>query len=272
MNRLLTFTIIISFFSCNSSNGQKCSIPKTLNNEIEQAATKKDLNEDDFYRINNMLFEYEFKDSVSTLKKCNCYTKNIANLFNSNDSEKRVIAYRLIGTAQDTTFNDELRERIKSDESSLLKTWSSTALMANRCSSASDELFKLFSSYPKGLPVDILINMYIKYDTIAVKKTCWKFINSDHRNEQVMSIQCLANLGQDKELQKLLIQFLEEWDLDSKGWVISSMGIQKMENLKPLLEKYTNTEDLKGVVIRALKNSPTNADNDFAKQLEENKN
>ena len=233
---------------------------------------KEDLKEDDFYRINNMLFDYEFEDSLSTLMNCKCYSNNIGNFFNSTDQEKKVIAYRLIGSAQDTTFNDKLIEKIKSDENSLLKTWSSTALMTNKASNASDELFKLFSSYPDGLPVDILINMYIKYDTIAVAKTCKKYVHSEKRNEQVMAMQCLASLGQDETLQKQLIEFLETWDIEFKGWVISSMGIQKMGNLKPLLEKYAKTEDLKGVVIRALENSPTKTDNEFAKQLENKKN
>ncbi len=272
MKRLLTLSIICTLISCNSSSGQKCSIPEPLKNEINLSITKDDLNEEDFYRINNMLFDYEFKHSLSTLKNCECYSNNITTLFNSSDPEKRVLAYRLIGAAQDATFNDKLIEKIKSDETSLLKTWSSTALMTNKASNASEELFKLFSSYPVGLPVDILTNMYIQYDTVAVEKTCRKYVNSEKRNEQVLAIQCLASLGQDETLQKQLVGFLETWDVESKGWVISSMEIQKMCNLKPMLEKYAKTEDLKEVVIRALENSPTKSDNEFAKQLENTKN
>jgi hypothetical protein len=245
---------------------------QTLRKGNFTSCNKKDLNEDDFYRINNMLFDYEFKDSVSTLKNCECYSQNIASLFNSSDPEKRVIAYRLIGTAQDSTFNDKLIEKIKSDESSLLKTWSSTALIANKSSIASDELFKLFSSYPKGFPIDILISMYIQYDTVAVKKTCWKYINSKIRNEQIISIQCLASLGQDEILQKRLVEFLDSWETESKGWVISAISIQRMGELKPLLKKYSDNNDLKGVIIRALENSPTKTDNEFAKGLKEKKN
>ncbi len=48
--------------------------------------------------------------------------------------------------------------------------------------------------------------------------------------------------------------------------------MQKMENLKPILEKYTDTGNLKDVIIRALENSPTKTDNKFAKQLEKKKN
>ena len=82
------------------------------------------------------------------------------------------------------------------------------------------------------MPVDILINMYIKYDTNAVKKTCWKFIDSDNKNQQILAIQCLANFEKDEKLQAKLIEFLNSWDNNSKGWVISSISMQKMENLK----------------------------------------
>ncbi len=263
---------ILLIFIINISNGQECQIPNLLDKEIFEASNNEKFVEEDFYRINNLLFEYEAKDSLKNLNKCSSYFKNIEKLFNSETTEKRVLAYRLIGVANDSTFNNELIHRINSNESSLLKTWSTTALMANNCGKASDDLFVLFSSFPKGLPVDILINMYIKYDTNAVKKTCWKFIDSENKNQQILAIQCLANFEKDEKLQAKLIEFLNSWDNNSKGWVISSISMQKMENLKPILEKYSEVEDLKDVIIRALENSPTKTDNKFAKQLEKKKN
>jgi len=139
--------------------------------------------------------------------------------------------------------------------------------MLTKCTVASDELFQLFSSYPKGLPVEILINMYVQYDSVSVKKSCWKYMDTENRNQQIMSIQCLASFQQDNQLQKKLCQFLEYWDIKSKGWVISSMSMQKMGDLKPLLEKYADNENLKNIIIEALKNSPTQADNEYAQEL-----
>lgn len=272
IKQLTLLILVFSFFSCNNSNGQKCSIPKTLQNEIEHSMKKNKLEENDFFRINNLLFEFEFDNSISSLKNCDCYTQNINDLFNSNDPIKRVLAYRLIGVVKDTSFNERLIEKIRSDENSLLKTWSSAALMDNKAENASDDLFKLFSSYPEGLPVDILINTYIQYDTTSVKKTCWKFINSDNRDEQIIAIQCLSNYESDENLQKLLLEFLETWDIETKGWIISSMSNQKMSELKNLLTKYIENDDLIEVVIRALKNSPTKEDNEFAKKLKKKKN
>ena len=268
IRKLLIFLFVFTLFSCQTMNGENCKVPTIIIDEIEKIRLKKDVDEDDFFRINEILFEHQYKDSILNLSYCNEYKQNINTFFESTDIEKRLTAYRLIGVAQDSTFNDILIERIKSDESSLLKTWSSMALMMNKSHKASDDLFKLFSSYPKDLPVDILINVYIRYDTIAVKNTCWKYINSTERSEQIMSIQCLANLGKDKELQKRLLHFLNSWEEDDKGWVISSMAIQRMGNLKPLLEKYTKIDKFKWVTIKALENSPTQTDKEFASQLQ----
>lgn len=268
-NILLSILLILII---NIANGQECQIPKLLDKEIIESSTNKKFVQKDFYRINSLLFEYEAKDSLKSLKRCTTYSKNIENFFNSERTEKRVFAYRLIGVAKDSTFNNELINRINSKESSLLKTWSTTALMENNCSKASDDLFKLFSSFPEGLPVDILINMFIKYDTNAVKKTCWKFIDSKIKDQQILAIQCLASYEKDEKLQAKLIDFLNTWDNTSRGWVIASISMQKMENLKPLLEKYSETANLKNVIIRALENSPTENDKKFAQQLERKKN
>lgn len=265
-------SILVFILTFNIATGQNCQISKKLNEQILEASNNENFSEKDFYEINNLLFELEAKDSLKNLKECSSYSENISKLFNSNSEEKRVLSYRLIGVSQDNTFNDELINRINSNESSLLKTWSTTALMANKCSKASDDLFLLFSSFPKGLPVDILINMYISYDTVSVKQTCWKYINSKDRNQQIMSIQCLASFEKDEKLQAILLKFLETWDNESKGWVVSSISMQKMENLKPILEKYLVLENLENVIIRALENSPTKSDNRFAKQLENKKN
>jgi len=263
---------ILFLLIVNVLHAQECQIPKLLDKEIIESSKNEKFAEDDFYRINELLFEYEAKNSLKSLQNCVSYSKNIEKLFNSETIEKRVLAYRLIGVANDSVFNDELIKRINSKESSLLKTWSTTALMVNSCAKASDDLFVLFSSFPEGLPVDILINMYIKYDTVAVKKTCWKFIDSEFKDQQILAIQCLASYEKNEKLQMKLVEFLNTWDDSYKGWVIASMSMQKMENLKPILEKYIEIGNLKNVIIGALENSTTEADNNFAKQLENKKN
>jgi hypothetical protein len=259
--------LILATISCSSLGSGRCKVPQELLKEISSATQNENFSEEDFYRVNNLLFEYEASDSLISLYTCDEYKKNISTFFNSPDSNKRVLSYRLIGVAKDTNYNVELIHRINSNENSLLKTWSTTALMANKARNSSDHLFKLFSTYPDGLPVNILINMFISYDSISVKKTGWKFIDSKIRNEQILAIQTLSSFESDKKLQSKLLQFLSSWEMESKGWVISSIAQQRMADLKPILEKYLNNEDLKEVIIRALESSPSLTDNEFAKKL-----
>jgi len=269
MKTLMLLSLYLLISSCFFNNGQDCNIPEELKLEIIAASRNDSFTEEDFYRVNNMLFEYEAKDSLTNLINCSEYQKTITAFFNSPKSEKRVLGYRLIGVAVDSRFNVERINRINSDENTFLKTWSSSALMANKAPNSSDHLFKLFSSYPQGLPVDILINKYVTYDSTSVKKTGWKFIDSKNRNEQILAIQTLSNFEVDKKLQEKLKEFLSSWDTESKGWVISSMAQQRMGNLKSILQEFVANKNLKQVIIMALENSPTLSDNQFAKQLEQ---
>lgn len=259
--------ILFSLHSCSLIEKKSCKVPSQLLNEISKIAHQEKATIKEFSGINNLLFELEAVDSLNDFSYCNDYITNIAVLFNSPDSNKRALGYRLIGLARDTSFNTELIKRINSDENSLLKTWCSTALMENKAPNSAEPLFKLLTSPPDGLPVSLLINKYITYDVESVKKTSWKFIDSPNRTEQIFAIQILSYFEKNEKLQAKLIEFLSSWEMESKGWVISAIAQQKMANLKPTLEQYLTNEDLKDVIILALENSPTKSDNEFAKEL-----
>jgi len=264
-----TKLIISLLFFClhNYTKAQNCNQFKELNNQIEKILLEEKLTENDFFTISGLLFEYEFTDTLKLLEGCLPTKKKIEQLFYSENDIKRAIAYRLIGVKNDTVFDDELITRLKSFENALLATWNVYALIKHKCSKASDDLFIFFVYPPKGFSANFLLDAYIKYDSLAVKNTSWKFINSKNRKEQIWAIQCLAHLGKDKKLQDLLLKFLENWEIKSKGWVISSMAIQKMGNLRPILKKYLANEDLKPIIIKALECSPTPQDNQFAKKI-----
>jgi hypothetical protein len=244
--------VLVMIFITNLSNGQ-CKIPKLIEKKITETSTNEDFGKEYYYKIHDLLDQYEVTDNLKCLIKSDSYSKNINGLFNSETTEKRLLAYRLISVAKDSTFNDELINRINSKEDSSLKTWSAMALMANNCSKASDDLFKLFSSYPDSLPSGILSKMYIQYNHNAVKKTCWKFVDSKNRQQQVLAVQCLASYEEDEKLQTKLLEYVNTWEDGYKGYIIYAMSLQNMENLKPVLEKYVNTGNLKQVIIMALK-------------------
>ena len=270
MNKLLLFLVISLNFSCNSYSQETGIIPEPLKLEFKKAIESMDYSENDFYVINNLLFDYEFKDSLRGLKDFSFYKKGIEKLFNSENVYKKTTAYRLIGICQDTSFNTEMITRLNSDEESIAKQWNATALMSNRALRSSEPIFNLFLN-DKGIALNILINMYVKYDTRNVKKTARNHLNDTNREAQILAVQCLASYGQDEELILKLREFVKIWDLDSKGWAILALSMQKAGKLKGLLEPFLVNEGLINVITRALENSPTEEDRDFAKRIE-NKN
>ena len=64
---------ILLIFIINISYGQECQIPNLLDKEIIEASNNEKFVEEDFYRINNLLFEYQAKDSLKNLNKCSSY-------------------------------------------------------------------------------------------------------------------------------------------------------------------------------------------------------
>ncbi|MBD0401232.1 hypothetical protein [Flammeovirga sp. EKP202] len=265
--KLLSITILLFTIFENRLIETNDDLSNKLIKEIRSANLNHEFGQDDFFRIDHLLKDYPISNGLSLVRNSPEYKNSICTFLNSPNENKRVFAYRLIGVAKDHNFDDVLIERLHSDESSLLKTCCATTLMTNEVQEASDDLFQLLSSSSSGLPLDILIDRYVEYDTNAVKKSCWKYMHSTSRSEQIMSIQILANFECDHKLQSKLIDFLEEWEDEYKGWVISSMALQKMSHLKPILSKYYEFEFLKGIIIEALEVSPSKEDNIYAQEL-----
>lgn len=262
----------LSILTCSlilyTSLAQECKMPTNLNDLLVQAVKNEKFNKENLSEINEILFELEALEQSKHLKYCSTYSENINHFFYSENEEKRNLSYHLIGASNDNYYNEELLNRIKSNENSALKTWSAYALLSNKYSKASDDIFLLLSSTIEDLPIGILADGYVRFDPNAVKQTSWKYIDSENRDQQILAVQCLSYYEKDEKLQAKLLNFLETWDNESKGWIISSMSQQKMSNLKPILEKYVHIENLKNVIIYTLKNSPTKSDQKFAKQLE----
>lgn len=232
--------------------GKVCNVSQ----DILNALSHQQLTKDDFFGLEDQLAAIQVLNNAD-LGGCLTYKKHIESLVHSTNEFDRLCAYRFIGVAKDSAFNALLQERLNSNESVLLKTWTASALMENRYGRASDEIFKFLSSGLPGIPVSIFINQYIEYNQEAVSKTCWTFIDSEKRNEQIMALQCLAHFKPDIRLQAKLKVMLKEWEPQYKGWVISAMMMQKMGDLKPLLSDYIHIKQLKGLIINVLGKSPT---------------
>lgn len=277
MKRIFTVLMVILLITSCSTKHVECCLPQTFKNMISEVIESKENTEKSFYEINDYLFEKEADalwgetDSFANMKSCEFYKNSVKKLFISNDIHKRVISYRLIGHAKDSNYNEELIARLEKEPETILKQWNIVALINNKAPNTTDLIFKQFIE-SEDLPIQILSGMYVQYDTLGVKETCWKNIENEDRNAQIMAVQFLASYGRDEDLTRKLRSFIQTWEEEYKGWVLTALTMQKEGNIKELVLPFANTENvrLKTQIIKTLENSPTEEDRAYAKIIKNN--
>lgn len=274
MKRALLIITISVITSCNKKIQNTCKIPNSLKNKITDVLNNKIDSEEGFYDINNYLFakeaekKYHKTDSLKNIKSCDLYTKSLDSFFQSEDVYKRALSYRLIGFMKDSLYNNKLIKRLSEGEKTILKQWNIIALMNNKVPNTSDLIFEQFVN-DTSLPIQILGGIFVKYDDVAVKQTCWKNIDSKNKKAQILSIQFLASYGRDKKLLQKIREFTVKWEEDYQGYLLSALSMQNEGNIKELVVPYENTKNdrLRNQIISTLENSPTSEDQLYAEKL-----
>lgn len=274
MKRALLIITISVITSCNKKIQNTCKIPNSLKNKITDVLNNKIDSEEGFYDINNYLFAkeaekmYHKTDSLKNIKSCDLYTKSLDSFFQSEDVYKRALSYRLIGFMKDSLYNNKLIKRLSEDEKTILKQWNIIALMNNKVPNTSDLIFEQFVN-DTSLPIQILGGIFVKYDDVAVKQTCWKNIDSKNKKAQILSIQFLASYGRDEKLLQKIREFTVKWEEDYQGYLLSALSMQNEGNIKELVVPYENTKNdrLRNQIISTLENSPTSEDQLYAEKL-----
>lgn len=274
MKRALLIITISVITSCNKKIQNTCKIPNSLKNKITDVLNNKIDSEEGFYDINNYLFakeaekKYHKTDSLKNIKSCDLYTKSLESFFQSKDVYKRALSYRLIGFMKDSLYNNKLIKRLSEGEKTILKQWNIIALMNNKVPNTSDLIFEQFIN-DTSLPIQILGGIFVKYDDVAVKQTCWKNIDSKNKKAQILSIQFLASYGRDEKLLQKIREFTVKWEEDYQGYLLSALSMQNEGNIKELVVPYENTKNdrLRNQIISTLENSPTSEDQLYAEKL-----
>ncbi|CAM1361391.1 conserved hypothetical protein [Tenacibaculum litopenaei] len=274
MKRALLIITISVITSCNKKIQNTCKIPNSLKNKITDVLNNKIDSEEGFYDINNYLFakeaekKYHKTDSLKNIKSCDLYAKSLESFFQSENVYKRALSYRLIGFMKDSLYNNKLIKRLSEGEKTILKQWNIIALMDNKVPNTSDLIFEQFVN-DTSLPIQILGGIFVKYDDVAVKQTCWKNIDSKNKKAQILSIQFLASYGRDEKLLQKIREFTVKWEEDYQGYLLSALSMQNEGNIKELVVPYENTKNdrLRNQIISTLENSPTSEDQLYAEKL-----
>lgn len=224
---------------------------------------------EDYYKIFGDLFFYSKNDDVN-LAECKVYNYVDTRLINSNDSLDRLLAYRLIHIAGDTSYNELLHKRLKSSKALINKSEIVSVLVhSNRKEYVSSVFDFLVSFEQKHFLNSFITNFSVEKNTMF-KSICWENMDSDDIDRQIIAVRCLAQFKEDPKFQNIITLKLNEWDDKDKIWLVQAMLFQEMF-LKPYLIKYRNHPVFGHAVLRALKASKHEEDNAYAKAIENEK-
>jgi hypothetical protein len=201
---------------------------------------------------------YEFKNEK-------LYTDNIDNLLRSKNSNQRVLAYLVIASSDDTTKENILLDRIKTEKDQDGIIWSGMALLYLK-SIHTTALFDFLVKHEDFGDAHML-PLFLELNKDSLQQTAYSRIHSKDATAKILAAQTLAYTALNPKTEELLKQAVTDWDLQIKGYAIYSVGALQIGNLletfKPLLDHH----ETRSIALDALANSPTQADEDYVRGL-----
>lgn len=284
MKRLLLILVIfISFSACGQDTTVLGNFEKDFLNAANSDLLEKELNEI-FNKYDNLIFPKQGTTQLMnnlrgintdyspliTFKDRNAYKDNIEKLLNSKNSMHRILAYITIGSAADTSYDNILLDRLKTETSEGCLTWAAMCLFYNH-NKSTDQLLDFLVNH-ENFGDAHFVKLYLQLDSTNLKITSWKNVYSANENAKIISIQTLASIDKSAKVDSLIIQSIKTWDRDYKGYAIAALfqrnNLEKFEILKPYLKNKTTRD----ISIQVLEKSNFQSDKDKIEKLKKKKN
>jgi HEAT repeat protein len=207
---------------------------------------------------------------LSEFKDTDDYKNNIQTLFNSKNSNQRILSYIVIAGAGDINYEKGLLEKIKTEKEKGNLIWSGMALMYLKTNHTT-ELFD-FLTKNENFGDSHMIPLYFKLNKDSLQNTAYARINSENLKAKVLSAQILSITGKNKKTEKLLLDAVKNWNYNIKGYAIYSVKELQIGNLKETFIPLLDSTKIRSIVIQALANSPTIEDVNYLKEISQNEN
>lgn len=266
MKPTILILFISLFFLPNTGLTQSCSLPKELKEKLVTFNRTDTTDERVINETLDDLYSFNFADKRINLIKCDIYKRVDSVFFNSPIASMRLLAYRLIYIAGDTSFNARIKDRLIFSESELNQSWCAEILMKSNEKIYSSDVFTFLASLEEGSLKNGLVNNFSNEKYTEFETTCWNNINSSEVERQIIAIRCLSHYQHNKLLQDVILRKFKSWNDENKKWLFSAMIKQNMY-LKPTAKKYRENKHLRKVIIRALEMSSHEKDNKYADKL-----
>ena len=197
------------------------------------------------------------------------YQENIEFLFNSTNTNHRILSYLVIASSKDFSFEERLLEKIRIEKETGALIWSGMALLhlgTERATPLFDFIVEN-ENFGNAQMMPLLFN--VRMDSLM--NTAYNKIEDDNVKAKILAAQIFSKSELNPKTEKALKKAVEEWDIEIKGYAIFSLKELEVGNLLPVLRPLLDSTQTRDIALEALANSNTKEDKDFFLSLFEGK-
>ena len=202
---------------------------------------------------------------LEQFKSDKLYTDTIASLLNSEKPHNRIIAYSIVASAGDRSFENLLVQKIKTETDKYCIARAGIALLYLK----SDNTTALFDFLVENEDFGDahMLPMYIALNKDSIRQTAYTRIGSDDPKARILAVQTLAYTDLNAKTEALIINAIRDWPHDEKGYAIFSARELGIGNLLPILKPLLDSTNTRRISLGALANSPSNEDQQYLRLL-----
>lgn len=202
---------------------------------------------------------------LSDFKKDDLYIDNIDKMLNSENSFQRLFSYLIIGASNDLTREEQLLNKLKIEKDKGNLIWCGMALLHLKTKHTT-ELFD-FLVENENFGDAHMLPLFFKLDKKSLQETAYQRYNSDNVKARILAIQILSKTGNNPETEKIVLNAVKNWDINSKGYAIYTVKELQIGNLLETVKPFLDNDKTRKITLQALANSPTSTDNEYLKSL-----
>ena len=203
---------------------------------------------------------YDFKNEK-------LYTDNIDNLLNSKNDNQRILAYLVIGSSGDTSKEEVLLGKIKTEIKKGNLIWAGMSLLYLNTTHTTALFDFLVKNEDFGDAH--MLPMFIKLNKDSLQQTAYSRINTSDATAKILAAQILSETQLNSKTEMLLKQAVKDWHINIKGYAIYSVSHLQIGNLLETFKPLLDSSQTRSIALGALANSPTPEDRNYLLQLVE---
>ncbi|MEO0899263.1 MAG: HEAT repeat domain-containing protein [Bacteroidota bacterium] len=204
---------------------------------------------------------------IADFKNDKLYKQNINDLFQSGNSNHRILSYLLIAGTGDKTFESGLLNKLKTETEKGNLIWAGMALLYLNTAHTTPLFDFIVENEIFGDAQ--MLPLFIQLNNDSLRETAYRRIKSDNLTAQILAAQTLSYTKLNTKTEKLLKESVSNWSIENKGYAIYSIKELQIGNLLETFKPLLDSTQTRSIALEALANSPTKEDRRYLFDLVE---